>query len=323
MIREIAIEPELIVEWSKKEYKREFKPYDLRNKYGIGSPTRMSRYPKKWRRIIGDLIADVEDPLQKKRIEELAIALIENSMKRFGYIWDTKKSWYDNVQEEHNRLPFKAILCRANFQAIEQAISLQNFIDEVEEKLNLLAVSPGISPLRNSENLVENIKPWLLHCKKILIIDPFFDPNRKTFSEPLKKLINDVLIHGGTESYPFLEIVRKHDAMAPSIEHLKSGFEDYIIDDLPEEFEIFFTVLEEKQAGEKLHNRYILSEFGGVKMEPGFDVQDDPNGSETYDINLLSEYQYALRWDQYYISDDTFELKGAQLIITNKGIEEN
>ncbi|MEX2347741.1 MAG: hypothetical protein WD511_00860 [Balneolaceae bacterium] len=323
MIREVAIEPELIIEWSKKDNRREYKPFDLRNKYGFGSPTRMSRYPKKWRRLIGDLIADIEDPLQQKRIEELAKAVIENSIKRFGYFWNSTKSWYDNVQEEHNRLPFEAILCRANFKAIEQAISLQDFIDENEEKLSLLKISPGITPLRNSENLVKNIKPWLLHCKKILIIDPFFDPNRKSFSEPLKKLIDDVLIYGGRDSYPFLEIVRKHDAMAPSIEHLKSGFEEYIIDDLPEGFEIYFTVLEEIQAGEKLHNRYILSEIGGVKIEPGFDTQDDPNGAQTYDINLLSEVQYLKRWEQYYLSNNTFELKHNQLIITNQGITEN
>lgn len=320
MIREIAIEPELIIEWSKKEHRREFKPHRLRVEYGVGSPKRMSRYPKHWRRIIGELLQDIQDPLRKKRIEELAIAVIENSIKRFECIWDVAKSWYENALEEHERLKFEVLLCRANFQAKENAISIQDFMNENEEKLERLNLSHGSTPKRNSNELVEILGPWLFHAKKVLIIDPYFDPNRREYSKPLVQLIQDVLSNCSPDNFPFFEIIRKYNDNAPTLEHLKTGFEQYVIPKIPDDFEIYFSVLDEKQGGEKLHQRYILSEVGGVRIDPGFDTQDDPNGSETYDINLLDIDQYLTRWEQYYLSDQVFELKHDQLIITNNGI---
>lgn len=323
MIREVAIEPDLIIEWSKKEHKREFKPIRLRAEYGIGSPKRMSRYPKHWRRMIGEKLTDVHDPLRQKRIEELAKAVIENSVKRFEYVWDTAKNWYDNALEEHDRRHFEALLCRANFKGVEEVIAIQDFLDENEEKLERLNIQPGVSPLRNPDELIEAIGPWLFHCNKVIIIDPYFDPNKRRSTKPLLKLIEDVLTNCKSTNYPFFEIVRKHDYKAPTLQNMKNGFSQNISPNLPDDFEIHFTVLEEKKRGEKLHNRYILSEIGGVKLEPGFDIQDDPKGIETYDINLLSQKQYLKRWDQYYLSDDVFQLKYDQLIITNKGIKES
>lgn len=320
MIREIAIEPELLISWANKEFRREFKPSDLKDSYGLGSPTKMTRYPKNWGKLLGVQLNKVKDPLQRARAEELAKALIENNIKRFEYLWDGEKSWYENAILEHDRLPFEAILCRANFNAIEKVVSLKDFQDENEDKLKLLKIPHGLAPIRSSDALISAIGPWLFHCETVVIVDPYFNPNRLQFREPLLKLISEVLSKCSTNNYPNFRIIRKHDANAPSLAHLLTGFEQYIAPYLPVEFEIHFLLLEEIQGGEKLHNRYILSEIGGVRIDPGFDIQDDPNGNETYDLNLLEKDQYLKRWDQYYISNDAFELKVDQLIITNQGI---
>ena len=54
--------------------------------------------------------------------------------------------------------------------------------------------------------------------------------------------------------------------------------------------------LNEKLGGEKLHNRYILTDLGGVTFGIGL---DDGNEGETDDLNLMDRVNYELRWSQY------------------------
>ena len=54
--------------------------------------------------------------------------------------------------------------------------------------------------------------------------------------------------------------------------------------------------LRQKQGGERLHNRYVLSDLGGVSFGYGLDEGDE---GETDDITLMDLEQYEARWSQY------------------------
>ena len=54
--------------------------------------------------------------------------------------------------------------------------------------------------------------------------------------------------------------------------------------------------LSEKQGGERLHNRYILTDLGGVTFGIGLDEGADGG---TDDLALMGRGQYELRWSQY------------------------
>jgi hypothetical protein len=68
---------------------------------------------------------------------------------------------------------------------------------------------------------------------------------------------------------------------------------------------IGFVRWEEKHGGEKLHNRYVLTELGGVFLGVGLDEGD---AGETDDFILLPRAQYEHRWSQYVNNDGAFEL---------------
>lgn len=53
--------------------------------------------------------------------------------------------------------------------------------------------------------------------------------------------------------------------------------------------------LTERQHGEKLHNRYILTELGGVGFPAGLD--EKPRATD--DPWLLTREQHEVRWSQY------------------------
>lgn len=63
----------------------------------------------------------------------------------------------------------------------------------------------------------------------------------------------------------------------------------------------------QREHGEKLHNRYILSEVAGVFFGTGLDKAGDPDSKETDDLNLLSPIQLDFRWKQYKATPPAFD----------------
>ena len=65
---------------------------------------------------------------------------------------------------------------------------------------------------------------------------------------------------------------------------------------IPDGIPVLVRRLRQKQDGEQLHNRYILTDLGGVTFGTGLDEGDE---GETDDITLMDRGQYELRWSQY------------------------
>jgi hypothetical protein len=73
---------------------------------------------------------------------------------------------------------------------------------------------------------------------------------------------------------------------------------------LPAGFTIEFVRWTQKSGGEKLHNRYVLTDLGGVALGMGLDTGDT---GETDDLLLLPRAQYEHRWSQYVANDGAFD----------------
>lgn len=73
---------------------------------------------------------------------------------------------------------------------------------------------------------------------------------------------------------------------------------------LPNGCAIEFARWRQRQGGEKLHNRYVLTDLGGVSLGVGL---DEGEAGETDDLLLLPRAQYELRWSQYVGNDGAFE----------------
>jgi hypothetical protein len=65
---------------------------------------------------------------------------------------------------------------------------------------------------------------------------------------------------------------------------------------IPAGLTVEFRRWRERPCGEKLHNRYLLTDIGGVSFGIGL---DEGSSGETDDIALLVRSGYLIRWDQY------------------------
>ena len=66
-------------------------------------------------------------------------------------------------------------------------------------------------------------------------------------------------------------------------------------------------IWKQREQGEKLHNRYILTEVCGVSFGIGLDKADDLETLETDDLSLMNPSQLAVRWKQYKGSPAAFD----------------
>lgn len=145
---------------------------------------------------------------------------------------------------------------------------------------------------RNANQMASKVAQLLRLSSRIVFIDPHFDSRELRFRRPL---------------LAFVEAARRLDGSYPATIEVRSGtdgtpvwFEGLCRANLPNwipaGLDITIAILEEQVGGEKLHNRYILTDLGGVKFGIGLD-EGDPG--QTDDIDLLDEAQYQQRWQQY------------------------
>ena len=107
MIHEYALEPELVATWTDPSDCRYFK-----ESFGLGQGRVVSRYPKRWKRLVWDAFCGNND-LAQKRLEELLVHLSERMVRRSNIQWDANStSWLENAEREHERYPFHAILAQ-------------------------------------------------------------------------------------------------------------------------------------------------------------------------------------------------------------------
>ena len=76
---------------------------------------------------------------------------------------------------------------------------------------------------------------------------------------------------------------------------------------IPQGLKVIFRQWQEKPGGEKLHNRYILTDIGGVDFGTGLDEGD---AGQTDDIKLLGKERFKIRWQQYAGDNPAFEPVG-------------
>ena len=147
MLHEYAVEPELVATWCDRASGRYFL-----DKFGLGSPRIMSRYPRKhWKRLVWEAWKNSShDDSERKRMEELIQRLSEDMVTRRNAVWNPDGTWFGNVLDEHRRIPFHAILVRSNARAHPNIL----VADEVDERTALWSMPHETVP-RTPKRLLE------------------------------------------------------------------------------------------------------------------------------------------------------------------------
>ena len=308
MIYEYALEPEMVATWGDKKNCRFFS-----RAFGIKEGRFVSYIPNKWFKKVWDSCNDLSD-MNKKRLTELLVKLKKAVIKREGYHWDeTQESWLCNALTEHERYPFFRIMARSNPKNRPEILTEDDI--DVQSSCPGWDIPHGITVNRNASKMASAIKTMLSCCRWIKFIDPHISPEKQRYKESLKAFLKIV---GNKRPAGSVEAIEIHISLhVATTDFLREKFEKVI----PSGLQATLFQWQKKPNGPRPHNRYILTNLGGVSFYHGLDTGED---TETDDISRLDLEQYNDSLKQYdYTKNPALDQAASPLKIIGKHRENN
>ena len=271
MIFEYALEPQLLSSWS--NFQR------LVSLFGIPNGRLISRYPKRWARLVYDSVPS--GTTEKAKIE-IALKRVERELLLpRSHQWDDTTNWLSNAINENGRSPFQAILASPNGSGVSSLVVDATDLD-CTDLPKLLKAGPSKIITRDATELGKALRPLLLLSKRILIVEPNFSIKSPRFRNPLTAIAlaaldvqNRVRVDCDIEIHLGMDKIDEFPDKAASLNSLLSPH-------IPEKMSV--TVVGWHK--DDLHNRYVLADCSGVMLGEGLGLPD-PMSSRTDDVLAL------------------------------------
>jgi len=293
MIHEYALEPELVATWGNRHESRYFV-----EKFGLGQPRIVSRYPRRWTKLVWQAFQSDND-LERTRMVELLRRLAEQMVHRRDTLWDPGRTWSENARTEHERVPFHAIVARENPDGHPRIL----IGTELDATTPLWAVPRAVTIARRGAEMAAAVSAMLRIAEIVVFVDPYFGPERLRHRRTLEAFLGAV-IQGRSVDGPGRLEVHTSIGNTGTRGFFEAECQGRLPRCIPAGVRVRIVRLEERPRGEHLHNRYILTDLGGVLFGAGLDEGDD---GATDDLHLLDRAQYDERWQQYASAAPAFD----------------
>lgn len=320
MIYEYALDPEFLIDIAdKSELCMHLKHY-----FGYGNTCVIAGYPlnilKEANKIIDTKITLAHSDKQKASLQE--------KKKRLNDIWDslsancTKRlnipKGNNGLLSESNRLPFYSIITNNSIYSNLFPISIEHIRKATcsiyNHKRTLLVQ-------RSSKKMLDAIRPLLRNASQFTFIDPYFYPENKRFRSTYNLFFSEIASSNHVRVSGLRDIIiicAKGDELdnskRPFITHrefkdsCKNAFSENLLQDLR------LTIYRIKSKTQELHNRYILTDIGGILLGHGTDCSlSHPESFD--DIALLEREHWAELNRQYTPKSLCFDWSEEPIVI--------
>ncbi len=276
MHAEYAVEPAAIgADWETFRY--------LIDKFGLDKGRLISRMPKEWE-------ATVVQAAKEAGITEIKLASIVERLRTgrkirlfdFHREYRSEKTWIENAVREHAARPFHAIIYAGATAPCANALAP----DQCDEENGLFIAPISRAVARSADALADALLLLAVAAREIDIVDPYFDlrPGKGHFIGTLASLLAKLEASGSWAKVIRIHF-RTHDSRPPG---------DLLLRDTPRHTQGIIPtgyVLElnewsEIQGGEDFHDRYFLTDAGGITIGAGLSAD---GAAETTTFTLLDD----------------------------------
>jgi len=286
VINEYFVEPSLIYKWASD-------PKDTAlflDKFGLGHPRLISSFPKakgsKLRQLIIQQMPGNLSHNAEKRVEEFAASLSNEALPR-SVPKELGGEWTTSVKAVCKIRPPDVVISSEPYEELDYWITEDAAIPTGSKFYHRTQATPP----RTAAEFTEVIRNFLRYSRRIVLVDPWVYTKKgiQTITSFIE-CTQDRRIIGGPLHFQIIYNAKtgpsKHH-MRDNLSHVTAG-KEVVLEIIP---------VSEKATGEKLHNRYVLTEFGGVSFGVGTDSGDKYH---TDDLFLLDRDTYLHRWNQYW-----------------------
>ncbi len=318
MIYGYAIEPAALIGWSKEENELEWQ-YIIES-FGVEKGRLLAEFPKlkTWRKQFRRYLNELSE-IERTKLEELFKHLTEKYISNNSTDYNGEISWLNNAEKEMDRKLFHAVIAEENLNNrsyVLKSNSIAKWSKYSKEYWNV-GDEKGIMP-RKAEYIAEKIYPMIRNSERVCFIDPYLRlvdvKNDKTSKVTESKWY--MLFKLIFEKVSCEKISKKIDFeihISAELHHTKLFSQQYyehinkpkLSPLIPSLCTVTVIRWKQRTNGEKLHNRYILTDIGGVHFGTGL---DEGNEGETDDITLMKRDAYQKRWEQYCGESPAFDL---------------
>jgi hypothetical protein len=314
MHKEYALDPATITNWENIRF--------ISSLFGWSKGRIMSAMPtiRKWQRMVWNGVSTCK-PVEKKRIEQMLLCMTAQVVRRQQAEYNGNVPWLENAISEHENKAFAAII---SGESKLDHVDVLPF-EDLDDNHTLMSRHPGVVR-REAEEITNHLQLLLRTSSHIILVDPYFNPNESRFIEVMRHMLNMIADSTYKRATPIL--VELHTSIN---EGRKKGNWDYWLNEkrngsqavlsqiTPKDLCLTVIIWKEFDDGEKLHNRYVLTELGGVCFGTGLDQQENGTG-QTDDLIRMLEEQRQYRWNQYAGPDPAFEEMGRFTVCSREPI---
>jgi hypothetical protein len=275
-------------------------------------------YPKKWKRKVYDACNSVGER-EKARITEL-LNIHPFCRRKDANHYDPDNAWLISAKTEHARKTFAAILS-------DTSETSSNVIDGqiiTEDNEPLWAPPSGISP-RTANDFAAAISLLAQNSSRIIFVDPHFHYGEQRYTTPFSEMLKVAVLAGykRSDGEPTFELhmrIKKSYQDTRTFPDIASAVRRGLESNLPQHIpqgitmKVFFWKEHDTATAdsERLHNRYFLTDIGGLSFGIGLDAanSNSTGTNENDDISILTKEQHQKHLSEYCCGSKCFESLG-------------
>lgn len=189
-----------------------------------------------------------------------------------------------------------------------------------DERAALWNKPHGMLVPRTAGQISDAVRDMLRAASDVVFVDPYFSPSPdRGYVEVLAACLEACLRQRTANGHPRIRIFTS-DGSERDRGYSREFFESECYGRLPARLpsgqKVAISCLKAREEGERLHNRYILTELGGVSLGAGLDGKRE---AATDDIFLLTRMLYEKRWQQYVGEPGAFDQPDIEIVVVGTG----
>ena len=276
MLHEFAVEPKLLGTWESFYY--------LHEKFGVPKARLIAEFPKKWRRMVHEAAENFS--VRQRLILDEWLADKGAFLVPSGRNYAMPDNWLESAESAHAEKPFHAITACENPRTNPSVLSADS---PITENHPLFTCPRECAMPKSLAGYITVTSSLLRHSREIIFVDPYFKAEKK-WGEPLREMLRCITVEPVSLKY-CVSISPNGESQEFRIAELEEKLPRFI----PQKFSINIVMLK-KVLGFDTHNRFILTERGGLKFPWGLDVLE---GSPKDTVNLMDKETYQTKFEEY------------------------
>ena len=252
----------------------------------------LAEYPRRWQRAVYQSLRC--EGVERARVEERLRRLDPRVFtRREGAAYDGTKAWLENAVAEHARLPFRAI--------IASETGGKDFVLDgahVDDASLLWKVDKGKLVPRDPAVFAQALNLLLRVSSPVVIVDPYFRADQAEKAGALRALCGALPREAQVE----VHFADKHVSYAFGMDHAQRALPGVVPHGRTVSLHCWI-----ERPGTRLHNRFVLTEIGGVQFGDGI---EQGNSTEHDRISILEEASRERLWNDVVGSPPSFDSAG-------------